>query len=218
MDISGDLLPRALPSEMATAAPLVEIATPLKSLVSTLASTLTRTSAAYAALGFAAGMFAWHIAGSWGFVAGVVVHQPAKTQEQIVTAAAPLEQRAFNQPGTPAGTSDITTGSIAPAPPPSPRARHCITSAPGAAGAKVQAADCQPRDALREGGLLQRGDRLPSTPSPVDDAATWQLGTGFEKNNAEAANTPTPASASTLTPSDVNLDLGGYPSNKLAPE
>lgn len=177
-----------------------------------LASSFNGTSAAYTALGFVAGMLAWHMVGFWSFVSDVVLHQPPKSRQLTVAA----NTSSVDLKAIPAGTSDLTTGSIAPATTPAPPQERCISVTRGAEEANVAAIDCKPHDPLRDAVLAPRGDRLPSALSSIQDANSWAQGTGIETQAVEYVATPPPgAPVSTLTANDVNLDLGGYPSTKL---
>jgi hypothetical protein len=174
--------------------------------------TFDHVAATYTALGFMAGMAAWHTIGFWGFVSTVVLNsepagqRPAVSQP-VATAARPMPQIT---------TGTITTGAITTSAISSDVSRSrqllprpCVALVIDRSTGEATKANCDDSGPpMREAGLLRRENRAAPPTAPAADLAPWTAETALDAT----ADTNAPSVANqTLTDADVNLEIPAAP-------
>ena len=169
--------------------------------------TFDHVAATYTALGFMAGMAAWHTIGFWGFVSNVVLNaEPAGQYAASIPVAVPVARPVQHITTGTIITGTITTGSL-----PSRQLlpRPCVALAIDRNTGEATRANCDDSGPpMRDAGLRRREQRMLPAAAPASIPASWSTGTAL---NA-APETPAAAVESqTLTAADVNLEIPAAP-------
>lgn len=174
--------------------------------------TFDHVAATYTALGFMAGMAAWHTIGFWGFVSNVVLNgdpagqRPAVSQP-VATAARPMPQITTAT----ISTGAITTGAISSDVSRSRQLlpRPCVALAIDRTTGEATKANCdESGPPLRDAGLRKRENRAEPPAAPLADPAPWAAETALD---TLADSKAPPVENQTLTAADVNLEIPAAP-------
>ncbi len=162
--------------------------------------TFDAAAAVYAALGFIAGIAAWHAIGFWGFVSAVVLNSGAT----VAPAAWNEPLKTVVQRPSSIATGPMITGSLEMF---SPSRETCVALVINRGSGQTSQDQCRDdTQPMRDAGRRRRGDRAAGVLTQLEDTKTWAAGTEFD-----TAADASPTDIQTLEPSDVNLDLNVTP-------